>query len=88
MLRTTKLVTISMPPELLEKAEQLARKENRTRSEFFRETVRQYLARGKYQILQKEREEAFSMLEKIWGKMKDEKPEVIEKTIDEILKLA
>ena len=42
----------------------------------------------KYRILQKEREEAFSALEKIWGKMNSEKPEVIEKTIDEALKLA
>ncbi len=42
----------------------------------------------KYKILQKEREEAFSALENIWEKMKDEKPEVIEKTIDEALRLA
>ncbi len=87
-MRTTKLVTISIPPELLKKVEKLARKENRTRSEFFRETVRQYLAREKYKILQKEREEAFSALEKIWGKMKGEKPEVIEKTIGEALRSA
>ncbi|MFC1541765.1 CopG family ribbon-helix-helix protein [Candidatus Latescibacterota bacterium] len=44
-MRTSKLITISIPPELLKKAEKLARKENRSRSEFFRETVRQYLAK-------------------------------------------
>ena len=47
-MRTSKLITISIPPELLKKVEKLARKENRTRSEFFRETVRQYLAREEW----------------------------------------
>ena len=50
-MRTTKLITISMPPELLKKVEKLARKENRTRSEFFRETVRQYLAKEEWREL-------------------------------------
>ena len=50
-MRTTKLITISMPPELLKKVERLARKGNRTRSEFFRETVRQYLAREEWREL-------------------------------------
>ena len=50
-MRTSTLITISMPPELLKKAEALARKENRTRSEFFRETVRQYLAREEWREL-------------------------------------
>ena len=50
-MRTTKLITISMPPDLLKKVEKLARKENRTRSEFFRETVRQYLAREEWRKL-------------------------------------
>lgn len=50
-MRTTKLITISMPPELLKKVENLARKENRTRSEFFRETARQYLAREEWREL-------------------------------------
>ena len=40
-----------MPPELLKKVEKLARKENRTRSEFFRETVRQYLAKEEWREL-------------------------------------
>lgn len=42
----------------------------------------------KYKILQKEREDALSALKKIWGKMKSEKPDVIEKTIDEALRSA
>ena len=37
----------------------------------------------KYKILQKGREEAFRALDKIWGKMKSEKPGIVEKTISE-----
>jgi len=42
----------------------------------------------KYQILQKEREKAFRALDKIWGKMKSEKPETVEKTIGEAVRSA
>jgi len=40
----------------------------------------------KYEILRKEREEAFRALDTIWGKMKNEKPETVEKTIDEAVR--
>ena len=42
----------------------------------------------KYQILQKEREETLRALDKVWGKMKGEKPEEVERTIDEAIKSA
>jgi len=42
-VRTSKLVTISLLPELLEEAERLAREEKRSRSEFFREAIRRYI---------------------------------------------
>ena len=42
----------------------------------------------KYQILRKDREEAFRELDKIWRKMKSEKPETVEKTIDEAVRSA
>ena len=41
-MRTTKSVTISLPPEQLKAAERLAKKENRTMSELFREALRRY----------------------------------------------
>jgi metal-responsive CopG/Arc/MetJ family transcriptional regulator len=41
--RTRKLVTISLPPPLLKKAEQVAREENRTKSELLREALRFYV---------------------------------------------
>ena len=42
-MRTTKTVSISMPPAQLKAAERLAKKENRTMSELFREAFRVYL---------------------------------------------
>jgi Arc/MetJ-type ribon-helix-helix transcriptional regulator len=39
-MRTTKSVTISLPPEQLKRAERLAKKQSRTMSELFREGLR------------------------------------------------
>ena len=41
-MRTTKVLSITMPPEMLARAVALARRENRTMSELVREAVRQY----------------------------------------------
>ena len=48
-MRTSKLVTISMLPELLEEVERLAKEEKRTRSEFFREAIRRYIEDKKWE---------------------------------------
>lgn len=42
-MRATRLVTISLSPNLLRKAEKAAKEEQRTRSELLREALRQYL---------------------------------------------
>lgn len=47
MLRTTKLVTISIPPALFKKAQKVAQDEGRTQSELFREALRRYVAEQK-----------------------------------------
>src|SRR5436309_2328566 len=39
-MRTSKFITISLPPEQLKTAERLARKQSRTMSELFREGLR------------------------------------------------
>jgi CopG family transcriptional regulator / antitoxin EndoAI len=41
-MRTTKTLSITLPPEMLERAEAVARKENCTMSELVREALRQY----------------------------------------------
>ena len=38
-----KLITISLPPQLLKKAEEIAEQENRTKSELLREALRFYI---------------------------------------------
>ena len=40
--RTSKTITISLPPEMAAKAEALAKREGRTMSELFREAFRKY----------------------------------------------
>jgi CopG family transcriptional regulator/antitoxin EndoAI len=44
-MATPRTVTISLPPELARKVDRAARAEGRTRSELFREAIRQYLER-------------------------------------------
>ena len=39
---TMKTLTVTLPPEMLDKAERLAKKEHRTMSELVREALRQY----------------------------------------------
>jgi Arc/MetJ-type ribon-helix-helix transcriptional regulator len=41
-MRTSRTLSVSMPPAQLKQAERLARKENRTLSELVREALRQY----------------------------------------------
>jgi Arc/MetJ-type ribon-helix-helix transcriptional regulator len=43
-MRTAKTVSITLPPDLLVKAQEVASREHRTMSELFREALRRYLA--------------------------------------------
>ena len=45
--RTSRVYTISLPPELAQKAEALAKRDSRTMSELFREALRTYVATNK-----------------------------------------
>jgi len=53
MMRTTKLLTISIMPEFLEEIEKLAKVERRTKSELVREALRRYLAEKELRRLQR-----------------------------------
>jgi CopG family transcriptional regulator/antitoxin EndoAI len=41
-MRTSKTLSITLPPEMLARAEEMARQEHRTMSELVREALRQY----------------------------------------------
>ena len=45
-MRTAKTVSITLPPDLLMKAQEIAQREHRTMSELFREALRRYMARN------------------------------------------
>ena len=49
-MRTSKTLSISLPPAQFKRAERLARKENRTLSELVREALRQYEQRQRAPI--------------------------------------
>ncbi len=42
-MRTTKILSLSLPPEILRQAQRVAKKEGRTKSELFREALRRYI---------------------------------------------
>jgi CopG family transcriptional regulator/antitoxin EndoAI len=44
-MATPRTFTISLPPKLARQVDRIAKQEGRTRSELFREAVRQYIAR-------------------------------------------
>jgi CopG family transcriptional regulator/antitoxin EndoAI len=50
--RTSRVYTISLPPELARKAEALAKRDSRTMSELFREAFRTYYAQQSRKVLE------------------------------------
>jgi len=44
LARSSKVLTVSLPQDMFKQAEKIAKDENRTRSELFREALRQYIA--------------------------------------------
>jgi CopG family transcriptional regulator/antitoxin EndoAI len=52
-VRTTKILSLSLPPELLREAERVAKKEGRTKSELFREALRRYIQERRWAELRR-----------------------------------
>jgi len=52
-MRTSKILSLSLPPELLREAERTAKREGRTKSELFREALRRYLLEERVRRLQR-----------------------------------
>ena len=52
-MRTSKIVSITLPPAMVKQADKLARKENRTKSELVREALRRYIVQQEFKELQR-----------------------------------
>lgn len=52
-MRTTKIVSLSIPRELLRQVERVAKEEGRTKSELFREALRRYVEERRWRTLQR-----------------------------------
>ncbi len=79
---TRKLVTISLPPPLLKKAEQVAREENRTKSELLREALRFYVETREVRK-QAARERLFKLIDEVQARTKGTPSKEIRKVVRE-----
>jgi len=52
-MRTTRILSLSLPPDLAREAERIARQEGRTKSEVFREALRRYVEERRWRGLQR-----------------------------------
>lgn len=53
MARTSKILTLSLPPEMAKQVDEITKEEGRTRSELFREALRRYIEERKWATLYK-----------------------------------
>jgi CopG family transcriptional regulator/antitoxin EndoAI len=53
MPRESKIITISLPPELAEEIDRMAAAENRSRSEMVREAFRDYVTYGRWRRIRR-----------------------------------
>jgi len=52
-MRTSRVLSLSLPPELVREAERVAKQEGRTKSELFREALRRYIDERRWRELQR-----------------------------------
>lgn len=84
---TRKLITISVPPPLLKRAEQIAREENRTKSELLREALRFYVdTREVRKTAMQER--TLALIDEIQNRTKGVPPKGIRKVVREAVEAA
>lgn len=74
-MRTAKVISISLPPDMNEEIQELAREERRSISELMREALRQYIALNTWKRAQKYARKV--------AKKKNIKPEDIEDIIEQ-----
>ena len=73
MARTTKTVTLSLPPEMADKIEELMKEEGRTRSELLREALRRYAEEQEWKKIYR------------YGEMKARKKRITEDQVEDII---
>lgn len=82
-----RLITISLPPELLKKAEQVAAQENRSKSELLREALRFYI--DTTEVRKKaSRERLFDLIDQIQARTGGVEPRTIRRIIREAVEAA
>ena len=82
-----KLITISLPPPLLKRAEAVAKEENRTKSELFREALRFYVeTRGVRRTAMRER--AFAVIDAVQARTKGVPVLEVRKVVQEAIEAA
>jgi metal-responsive CopG/Arc/MetJ family transcriptional regulator len=84
MPRTAKLLTISLPPDLYIVAERVAKEEGRTRSELFREALREYLLTR--DVRQEAKKRLSAALQEIWAQNRGRDAEQVERVVREAVK--
>ena len=73
MGRTTKTISLSVPPEMAEKIKELMKKEGRTRSELIREALRRYVEEQEWKEIYR------------YGEMKAREKRITEDQIEDII---
>lgn len=84
---TRKLITISLPPPLLKKAERVAEQENRTRSELLREALRFYVETREVRKIAA-RERLLTLIERVQARTKNIRPQEVRKVVREAVEAA
>ncbi len=73
MPRTTKTMSLSLPPEMAKQVEELTREEGRTKSELFREALRRYIEERKWARFYR------------YGELKGWEQEITEEQVEDII---
>ncbi|MBE0478152.1 ribbon-helix-helix protein, CopG family [Candidatus Aerophobetes bacterium] len=73
MGRTTKTISLSVPPEMAEKVKELMKKEGRTRSELIREALRRYVEEQEWKEIYR------------YGEMKAREKGITEDQVEDII---
>jgi len=73
MARTTKTISLSVPPEMAEEIKELMKEEGRTRSELIREALRHYVEEREWRKIYR------------YGEMKAREKGIIEDQVEDIV---